>query len=112
MKTDKKRYLAALLLLMLTALMATGVAYGHYEAKTQKELKFNIQMQNAAYLFQGGEGVANFTPLDEATNGWTSTSPDGLRRRPSRRAAPFMRPSGPAGSTGFTEILPRAPRWS
>lgn len=76
MKTDKKRYLAALLLLMLTALMATGVAYGHYEAKTQKELKFNIQMQNAAYLFQGGEGVANFTPLDEATNGWTSTSPD------------------------------------
>lgn len=45
MKTDKKRYLAALLLLMLTALMATGVAYGHYEAKTQKELKFNIQMR-------------------------------------------------------------------
>ncbi|MDD6297436.1 MAG: hypothetical protein PUB59_05000 [Firmicutes bacterium] len=76
MKTDKKRYLAALLLLMLTVLMATGVAYGHYEAKIQKELNFNVQMQNAAYLFQGGEGVADFVPLDEATNGWTSTEPD------------------------------------
>ena len=76
MKTDKKRYLAALLLLMLTVLMATGVAYGHYEAKIQQELNFNVQMQNAAYLFQGGEGVADFVPLDEATNGWTSTEPD------------------------------------
>ncbi|MDY2809475.1 MAG: hypothetical protein SOT64_02500, partial [Candidatus Faecousia sp.] len=75
MKTDKKRYLAALLLLMLTVLMATGVAYGHYEAKIQKTLNFNVQMQNAAYLFQGGEGVADFVPLDEATNGWTSTEP-------------------------------------